>query len=107
MSDMDVHHDYMIEAVETEAARLGRNLKWEEALQIADAYLTLHSIPHEDWFSHDWVQCTDLPVSSFQVEGTVGVAWGCFETEQDAEEAVQTYQSSSGRTFSYKITFCE
>ncbi len=96
----DDNHDYLIDAIEEEAGRLGRNLSWEEATQFL---ITL--LGGEDEYLHDWISSTDLPVSSFQVEGTVGVAWGNFETEQDAEAAVQSYQSRSGRVFPHLIAF--
>ena len=105
----DIHDDFMGLDVETEAARIGRNLKWEEAIQIANDYMRLHVIPHEEWEAHDWVQRTHLPVSAFHVEvdSSLGIAWENYETTQDAEEAVQAYQAASGRTFPYTITFCE
>lgn len=94
----DENHDYMIEAIEEEAGRIGRNLSWDEATQFLLKFLSLSEEP-EDGSVHDWLSSTDVPVSSYQVEGTVGVAWGNFETEQDAEHAVKDYQSRTGRTY--------
>jgi hypothetical protein len=104
----DYMHDAMIDWVSQEAELLKRDLSWDEARALLRAKLTSSGSPlRTDGMEvlSEWLGSTNVDVDSWKISEPKGVAWGNYETQEDAHAAVDHYmQLRKMRELDYVIT---
>lgn len=94
-------HPWMIDRLKAESEVLGRLLTWQEAMDSLKGFLSLET--NGEYVLQDWLECTEVPVVHWEIESALPVAWGNFETQEDAENAIAAYMQKTGKQFSYTV----